>query len=99
MFITTLVNDCFQAFQIELDQYNSDLDDELGRFKVWAGNISAHRPALSRRSLEYRLRDSSSLRGAVILLLNELMNTLDHLSTFGRVVATPDFQDNATITK
>lgn len=48
--------------------------DEAGRFRVWAGNISAHRTA--RRSLEYRLRDSSNLKATVESLLRNLSQAL-----------------------
>jgi len=34
--------------------------DEFDRFKIWAGNIAAHRKG--RRSLEFRLRDAAHLK-------------------------------------
>ncbi|KAI8651414.1 C2H2-type domain-containing protein [Fusarium keratoplasticum] len=43
----------------------------LARFKLWAGNLGAHRPSGS-RSLEYRLRDASNIRKLVISLLQDL---------------------------
>lgn len=52
------------------------MHDELGRFKIWAGNLSAHAPS-GRRSLEYRLRDSQNLRAKVIDILSELQIVLD----------------------
>ncbi|ORY02187.1 hypothetical protein BCR34DRAFT_88313 [Clohesyomyces aquaticus] len=51
------------------------LSDEFDRFKVWAGNISAHRKG--RRSLEYRLRDSENLKAETHSLLSALQEALD----------------------
>jgi hypothetical protein len=48
----------------------------LARFKLWAGTLSAHRVAGS-RSLEYRLRDASSIRNHIISLLQDLCDALD----------------------
>lgn len=74
MAIPILVHECFDAFSLEFaGEDASYLEDELGRFKIWAGNIAAHRPAHSRRSLEYRLRDSSGLKEMVLSLLQDLL--------------------------
>jgi hypothetical protein len=78
MAIHIQVRDCLDAFPVDCDE-NSAIQDELGRFRVWAGNIAAHRPSHSRRSLEYRLRDSSRLRDTVLSLLRDLKNALDDL--------------------
>jgi hypothetical protein len=78
MSIPSCVRECFEAFRIDCDE-DFHLQDELGRFKVWVGNIAAHRPAHSRRSLEYRLRDSSRLREMVLSLLGDLKTALDDL--------------------
>ncbi|KAL2865871.1 uncharacterized protein BJX67DRAFT_382554 [Aspergillus lucknowensis] len=55
--------------------------DELGRLRLWAGNIGAHQTGQS--SLDYRLRDASHIKGqtikileAIKKLLAELQNTL-----------------------
>jgi hypothetical protein len=74
MAIPVRVRECFDAFLIQCNEQEeeSHLQDELGRFKVWVGNIAAHMPPHSRRSLEYRLRDSSRLRETVLLLLHDL---------------------------
>jgi len=37
--------------------------EQLGRFRVWAANVAAHRTGQS--SLDYRLRDASHLRNTV----------------------------------
>ncbi|KAF4777268.1 hypothetical protein HER10_EVM0012996 [Colletotrichum scovillei] len=51
------------------------LEDEQVRFKVWAGNVGAHKT--DRSSLEYRLRDTSQLRLLVRKLLTELIENID----------------------
>ncbi|KAF2661868.1 hypothetical protein K491DRAFT_332872 [Lophiostoma macrostomum CBS 122681] len=51
-----------------------NIRDEFDRFRLWAGNIAAHRKG--RRSLEYRLRDSALLRDEAHSLLTALHNTL-----------------------
>ncbi|KAL8887373.1 MAG: hypothetical protein Q9192_006340 [Flavoplaca navasiana] len=44
--------------------------DELGRLRIWAGNVGAHQTSSS--SLEFRLRDSSLIRDEVAHLLTDL---------------------------
>jgi hypothetical protein len=46
------------------------IDDEFDRFKLWAGNIAAHKQG--RRSLEHRLRDATNLRDRAWELLLSL---------------------------
>lgn len=77
---------CLQSFQTlcsALLQPNLDFSeqiplpkvkDELSRFKVWSGNIGAHRSG--RSSLDYRLRDASHLRKRIIDLLEDLNESL-----------------------
>ncbi|KAJ4022860.1 hypothetical protein NW752_003315 [Fusarium irregulare] len=48
----------------------------LSRFKLWAGNLGAHRGSGS-RSLEYRLRDASYIRKLVISLLSDLCGSIE----------------------
>jgi hypothetical protein len=52
----------------------SDVRDEFGRFRIWSGNIGAHRTG--RSSLDYRLRDASHIRQRVISLLQDLNEIL-----------------------
>ncbi|OCL04529.1 hypothetical protein AOQ84DRAFT_300694, partial [Glonium stellatum] len=52
----------------------SKVKDEVSRFKVWSGNIGAHRSG--RSSLDYRLRDASHLRKRVVGLLKDLNESL-----------------------
>ena len=48
--------------------------DELGRLRMWAGNIGAHQSGQS--SLDFRLRDSSHIRDKIISLLEDLPQRL-----------------------
>jgi hypothetical protein len=50
------------------------IEDEFDRFKIWAGNIAAHRKGL--RSLEYRLRDAAHLQDETNSLLTDLERPL-----------------------
>ncbi|KAI4607878.1 hypothetical protein J4E83_009422 [Alternaria metachromatica] len=51
------------------------LDDEVGRFRVWAGNLGALQKGHS--SLDYRLRGSPVLFSSALRLLNELEQNLN----------------------
>ncbi|KAI1179693.1 hypothetical protein F4777DRAFT_574519 [Nemania sp. FL0916] len=53
------------------------IGNQLAKFKLWAGNIGAHRTG--RSSLDYRLRDSSHLRAQVMRLLYDLIDFLNEL--------------------
>lgn len=46
------------------------------RFKLWVGTFGAHRSS-GARSLQYRLRDASSLRNHIIALLQDLCDSLE----------------------
>lgn len=48
----------------------------LTRFKLWVGNLGAHR-ASGTRSLKYKLRDASMLRNHVVSLLQDLCVSID----------------------
>ncbi|KAG5812804.1 hypothetical protein H9Q74_004141 [Fusarium xylarioides] len=50
------------------------LQNELSRFKVWSGNIGAHKKG--RSSLDHRLRDASNIRDQVAELLEDLRESL-----------------------
>jgi hypothetical protein len=50
-------------------------NDQLARFKLWAGNIGAHRTG--RSSLDYRLRDASHLYGQTIRLVERLIKLVE----------------------
>ncbi|MCJ1459928.1 hypothetical protein MMC28_010307 [Mycoblastus sanguinarius] len=49
-------------------------EDELGRLKIWAGNIGAH--LHGQASLDFRLRDASHIRQNVTELLEDLCQTI-----------------------
>ncbi|KAI1426685.1 hypothetical protein F5Y12DRAFT_251198 [Xylaria sp. FL1777] len=53
------------------------ISDQLSKFKLWAGNIGAHRTG--RSSLDYRLRDSSHLHTQVVRLLDNLISSLSEV--------------------
>ena len=50
------------------------LEDEIGRFRIWAGNMGALQRGHS--SLDYRLRDADLLHENILKLLKELKGTL-----------------------
>ncbi|KXT09865.1 hypothetical protein AC579_6745 [Pseudocercospora musae] len=86
MDISGSVGQCLQAFtdlEHHLEGQNlssKSIQHEHARFRIWVGNLSAHRPT-GRRSLEFRLRDSSNLRRRVITLLNDLCSELHECSS------------------
>lgn len=53
----------------------SALEDEIGRFRVWSGNLGALQKGHS--SLDYRLRDSPLLASNALKLLGELESNLN----------------------
>ncbi|TEA17658.1 hypothetical protein C8034_v011829 [Colletotrichum sidae] len=68
-------------------QIASNIHDELGCFKVWAGSSGAHRTG--RASLEHRLRDASHIRNRVIELIGDLQQSLDEATAIVTGHATP----------
>ena len=52
------------------------LVDQLGRFKIWAGNIGAFQELPLPSSLDYRLREAPKIVDQVIELLDDLDETL-----------------------
>lgn len=73
----------FAAVQQRLQTADSDLaaqvpatalEDEVGRFRLWAANIGALSKGHS--SLDYRLRDAPLVHEGVLKLLNELLQEL-----------------------
>lgn len=89
MEIASCVHSCLAKFKDLEDNSHVDLpsvEDEHGRFRVWTGNISAHRTG--RRSLEYRLRDSSNLQQTVTTLLKDLDAILNQLQELAEAART-----------
>lgn len=58
------------------DLLPTEVQDELGRFKIWARNIGALQPRTMTSSLEYRLRDASHARQLIAKLLKTLEEVL-----------------------
>ncbi|CAH0044981.1 unnamed protein product [Clonostachys solani] len=48
------------------------LEDELGRFRVWSGNLGAFHESTSLSSLEHRLRDGPKMKAGIISGLERL---------------------------
>ncbi|KAH7202523.1 hypothetical protein BKA60DRAFT_657595 [Fusarium oxysporum] len=67
------------------------LQNELSRFKVWSGNIGAHRKG--RSSLDHRLRDASNIRDQVVELLEDLRESLQDAKDILTGQTTPWDQD------
>ncbi|KGO59450.1 hypothetical protein PEX2_074300 [Penicillium expansum] len=86
--IATVLNDCLKEFTEStnsgaLTRYENEVSkhrwlDELGRLRVWAGNIGAHQTGQS--SLDYRLRDASHLKDETVKLLQRLLRLLRDLA-------------------
>jgi hypothetical protein len=77
MAIPYLVKQCLDRFEMlsrSEDILKDLVDEDFGRFRVWAGNVSVH--TTGRRSLQYRLRDSSELTEAVLENLKDLLEAL-----------------------
>ncbi|RPB21353.1 hypothetical protein L211DRAFT_851532 [Terfezia boudieri ATCC MYA-4762] len=53
------------------------VQDQVGRFRVWSGNMGAHYPAHSRMSLDFKLKEASYLQNTVVELLEELNTSLE----------------------
>ena len=53
------------------------LQDELGRFRLWCGNIGAHRHG--RSSLDHRLREASHVKIRVVELLQRIQSLLGEI--------------------
>ncbi|KAF4423164.1 Zinc finger transcription factor ace1 [Fusarium acutatum] len=67
------------------------LQNELSRFKVWSGNIGAHKKG--RSSLDHRLRDASNIRNQVVELLEDLRESLQDAKDILTGQTTPWDQD------
>ncbi|KAF8438316.1 hypothetical protein BGX38DRAFT_1209961 [Terfezia claveryi] len=57
------------------NSFSPNVTEELGRFRVWAGNTGAHRTG--RVSLDYRLREAKDIRSQVIKLMTDLSTDLE----------------------
>jgi hypothetical protein len=59
------------------DISSTDVNDELGRFKIWGRNIGAFQPKDIRSSLEHRLQNASRTRQQVLSILKDLQESLE----------------------
>ncbi len=90
--LSSLVLSCLRSFgelvkEIEASQYGYEDEvpaaswiDELGRLRIWAGNVGAHQNGPS--SLEFRLRDASHILDEVIRLLTDLERLLNEAQEY-----------------
>ncbi|KAJ9422957.1 hypothetical protein FOXG_05745 [Fusarium oxysporum f. sp. lycopersici 4287] len=67
------------------------LQNELSRFKIWSGNIGAHRKG--RSSLDHRLQDASNIRDQLVELLEDLRESLQDAKDILTGQTTPWDQD------
>ena len=68
-------NDLLKSFETSNDQAAAEiLLNQLGRFRVWAGNAGVH--GTERGSLDYHLRDAPHIRAELTELLEELRENL-----------------------
>src|SRR5271169_3814075 len=65
---------CDALWNTKAELSASSVEDELGRFRLWANNIGAAKKGQA--SLDYRLRDVTYLHQNVMSLLEDLEKTL-----------------------
>lgn len=97
--ITDYVHECLSGFQKACESLVKadvaikhkvpprNIKDELGRFRLWCGNIAAHRKGQS--SLDYKLREASHIRERVIELLKNLDATIREVTEIIHGVRVP----------
>jgi len=84
--ITTFeqATECIDNLALEQDSDSDEakalalqlIQDQIGRFRVWAANMGAHHKAASRMSLDYKLKEASHIHNTVVKLLTQLNNSL-----------------------
>ncbi|KAL4908772.1 hypothetical protein BDW74DRAFT_174004 [Aspergillus multicolor] len=89
--INSLLGACARSFASALnpqlynhaDYVNSsvDLDEELGRLRLWAGNLRAHRKPRDRLSLDHRLREAPELLKLACEHLSDIRDSLQAVNT------------------
>lgn len=52
------------------------VQEDLGRFRIWAGNYGAHRKQTDRLSLDHRLREAPEMHQEVTSHLNDLSGSI-----------------------
>lgn len=79
--IAALVFRAISSFEILLSTLktrlaeNATATSHFARFKLWVGSMGAHRSS-GGRSLEYRLRDASAVKGQIVSLLKDLDDSI-----------------------
>jgi hypothetical protein len=104
--IATHVDDCLKIYDevctnvakadhaIRNKHRSGTMDDSLGRFRLWVGNMRALRRGTA--SLDYKLREASHIRDRVLKLLQNLENVLGeaHQIITGERVSWEDLSDS-----
>ncbi|CAG7922744.1 unnamed protein product [Penicillium olsonii] len=72
-----------------------EIENEYARFKIWAGNLGALQRG--RSSLDARLRDSVTLRAAVLKFLGQLQDCLERSAEITTGLRLPDEWGGETI--
>ena len=57
-------------------ELSAQIDDQLGRFSIWAGNIGVFAQATA--SLDYRVRDIPQIKDLIVQQLDGLVKYLTH---------------------
>ncbi len=90
--IAPKVHECVRRFNALCDLLSEAdrtarpaLVDQLGRLKIWAGNIGAFQELPLPSSLDYRLREAPKIVNQVIELLNDLNETLQEGTAISRM--------------
>ncbi|KAF8243832.1 hypothetical protein K440DRAFT_663876 [Wilcoxina mikolae CBS 423.85] len=80
---TRSFNTLFESLEASLSGTVSPhtIQEEQGRFRIWAENAGAHHDRSSPMSLDHRLREASEVKRTVINLLNALHDALNDAHT------------------
>ena len=86
------ISNALQLDNVENDIFNyndafSMVQDQHGGFRVWAGNMDAHR--VGRISLDHKLREASHIHRSVVKLLGGLIGGLKECMYFA---TSPDYE-------
>ncbi|TLD13586.1 uncharacterized protein PgNI_04960 [Pyricularia grisea] len=65
----------------EVNISSSNVEDVLGKFDMWAGNLGALRSPETKLSLDQRLAIDPEIRGQICVDWDELLETLDELTS------------------
>jgi hypothetical protein len=84
--VVSLYRACTKSFNVLFESLEENqskaispriIQDEQGRFRIWAENSGAHRDRGSPMSLDHRLREASEIKRTVINLLDALNDALN----------------------